>query len=223
MARARDRAPLSPSSSQLHHLSCWKLKPSTDPVTWMPFLPPSAFGGRRTSSGSHLAAPGRIDPGADGFSALVERGICDASGAPADAPSMPVYVRDCMFRIDETTDPGQVGAHTVKTHELIGAHNGGKNADTGKADSGVFTREAEDLNVKDTPGAKRVYLGRLNDSPWAQFEPAPDHFDIEKMAPRKVGRIEMSQPDEMPKIPVSAPNPVPAAKGKKGKKGKKGG
>ena len=139
-----------------------------------------------------------VDPSATGFDRMVSEGVCDQSGAVLTQPMMPLWIDACTFRIDETTLATEIGAHTVLTQELIGAHNGGKNADTGESDSGVFTREAEDLskknNSKQAAGAERVYLARLNESQWMEYAPATastHSMNIEPIELRPVQNIQI--------------------------------
>ena len=165
-----------------------------------------------------------IDTGATDFARMVSEGVCDSSGAVLIQPMMPLWIDACTFRIDETTLATEIGAHTVITQELIGAHNGGKNADTGESDSGVFTREAEDLskqnNTKKEAGAKRVYLARLNESQWTEYAPASSSthsMKIEKIELMPISPIQIDYDTDIRRdlVPLT---PIDDGGGKKKRK-----
>lgn len=148
-----------------------------------------------------------VDPTCDTFRFLLDAGVCDADGNLLKQPEEPVWVEGCTFRMDEWTNPRMVGEHTSMTTELIGAHNGGINADTGKEDSGVFTRQAEDLrnkdNAEDGVGAERVHLARLDESAWAKWTPADQGSWIMPMPIRPAEAIQIQH--DIPQLMDIAP------------------
>lgn len=84
-----------------------------------------------------------------------------------------VWLAKAQFEINGNTDPAYVGRHEVVKHDRFEANVKGKvMEDAKKKDTGgVQVRHGQTFSAPKKEGGQRTYIGRLNDSSWAGFDP----------------------------------------------------
>ena len=154
-----------------------------------------------------------LSTGGGGHSTIIHRVHCTGaaifglSGSPTLVGAVTPLTGTAMgtdtpvsFIIDENTDPSLVGAHTVDKVEQLGAHLSGTNSEGETESAGVYTKKAKSLD-----DYNKAYLGRLNESPWANWTAA----DVAGWSPSPSDDLEGAPESEgapsTPEIPTEAP------------------